>query len=179
MSRPHDPHTLFSIFALFELTIVLIAFIAIVVPLPFGIKPQMVMSSSMEPVIPEGSIAWINESFEENDLKIGTIAVYEPTLGIDVLHRIVEHDGQTYRFKGDNNDAADLTTPIAEQIKGIYLFHIPLIGEAFLFFMDNKIIVIALFIGINVTLWLLNALLLRRKEHRILIEQGRRMLIRR
>lgn len=165
MTKQHkSTRTLFSIFTTIELVIIAALFAAIVLPLPFGIKPSIVMTGSMEPTIPTGSIAWVDQSFSEDDLEVGTIAVYEPKLGTEVLHRIIAVDDGTYTFQGDNNDAPDLAAPTAENVEGVYLFHIPEVGKTFSWFMDNKIPILLVLVGINLAVYVVSTLLVRRAD---------------
>lgn len=151
--------TLFSVFTTIELIIVGILFAAIVLPLPFGINPQIVETASMSPKIPAGSIAWTTSNFVKDDLTPGTVAVYEPELGTLVMHRIDSVEDGHYIFKGDANNAVDLAEPIAEQVRGIYLFHIPQIGQYFDWIMENKFVIIFVFVLLNVGVYSLSMLL--------------------
>jgi signal peptidase I len=165
MTKQHkSTHTLFSVFTTIELVIVAALFAAIVLPLPFGIKPSIVMTGSMEPTVSTGSIAWIDQNFTEDDLEVGTIAVYEPQLGTEVMHRIIAIDGDTYTFQGDNNNAPDLAEPTAENVEGVYLFHVPEVGKTFSWFMDNKIPILLFLAGINLAVYVVSALLVRRAD---------------
>lgn len=165
MTKQHkSAHTLFSVFTTIELVLVAALFAAIVLPLPFGIKPSIVMTGSMEPTVPTGSIAWVNENFTEEDLEVGTIAVYEPQLGTEVMHRIIAIDDGTYTFQGDNNNSPDLAEPTAENVEGVYLFHIPEVGKTFSWFMDNKIPILLVLVGINLAVYVVSTLLVRRAD---------------
>lgn len=165
MTKQHkSKHTLFSVFTTIELVIVVALFAAIVLPLPFGFKPSIVMTGSMEPTVPTGSIVWTDQNFTEDDLEVGTIAVYEPRLGTEVMHRIIAIDGDTYTFQGDNNASPDLAEPTAENVKGIYMFHVPEAGKAFSWFMDNKIPLLLILVGINLAVYVVSTLLVRRAD---------------
>lgn len=164
MTKRRSKHTIFSVFTTIELVLIAIVFAVVVLPLPFGIKPSIVMTGSMEPTVPTGSIAWIDENFDEGDLEVGTIAVYEPKLGTEVMHRIVAIDGDTYTFQGDNNAAPDLASPTAESVEGIYLLHVPEVGRAFSWFMDNKIPVLLVLVGVNLAVYVLSACISRRTD---------------
>lgn len=168
MTKQHKSrHTLFSVFTTIELVIVAALFAAIVLPLPFGIKPSIVMTGSMEPTVPTGSIAWVDENFTEDDLEVGIIAVYEPKQGVEVMHRIVDIDGDTYTFQGDNNNSPDLAEPTAENVEGVYLFHVPEVGKTFSWFMDNKIPILLFLAGANLAVYVVSTLLVRRADKEI------------
>ena len=175
MTKQHkSTHTLFSVFTTIELVIVAALFAAIVLPLPFGIKPSIVMTGSMEPTVPTGSIAWVNENFTEEDLEVGTIAVYEPQLGTEVMHRIIAIDGDTYTFQGDNNNSPDLAEPTAENVEGIYLFHVPEAGKTFSWFMDNKIPILLILAGVNLAVYVVSTLLVRRADKETAPDEDRK-----
>lgn len=175
MTKQHkSTHTLFSVFTTIELVIVAALFAAIVLPLPFGIKPSIVMTGSMEPTVPTGSIAWVNENFTEEDLEVGTIAVYEPKQGVEVMHRIIAIDDGTYTFQGDNNNSPDLAEPTAQDVEGIYLFHVPEAGKAFSWFMDNKIPILLILAGTNLAVYVVSTLLVRRADKETAPDEDRK-----
>lgn len=174
MTKQRKEHTVFSIFTTIELVIVVALFAAIVLPLPFGIKPSIVMTGSMEPTVPTGSIAWVDQNFDASDLTEGTIAIYEPKQGIEVMHRIIAVDGDTYTFKGDNNASPDLASPTARNVEGIYLFHIPEVGKTFSWFMDNKVAVLLILAGINLAVYVVSTLLVRRADKETIRVENRK-----
>lgn len=160
--------TLFSVFTTVELTIVCIVFAAIMVPLLFGIKPSVVLTGSMEPTVPTGAVAWCNSNFTEDDLTDDTIAVYEPEQGTEVMHRIIAVNGDgTYTFKGDNNNTEDLGHPTGAQINSLYMFHIPLIGQWLTWVVDNKVVVIIVFLILNIGIYTISTMItwLNRKQN--------------
>lgn len=106
-----------------------------------GIGFYSVVSGSMEPTIPVGSIVYAKK-IDQTDLKVDNIVTYwsvnpETKDKSIVTHRITkiidEEDsikGQIHELvtKGDANNAEDpYTTPVGNVI-GLYQFHIPLIG---------------------------------------------------
>jgi signal peptidase len=121
------------------LTVILAAVILMVValiavPRLTGGVPLTVLSGSMSPTVPEGSVVVVRE-VDVADLEIGDVITYqrrsgEPTL---VTHRIVGisvgRDGPTFRTRGDANDAVDPTPVVAEQVKGKVWYHVPWVGR--------------------------------------------------
>lgn len=92
--------------------IILIA-VAIASPMVAGYKPVVVLSGSMEPEYPVGSVTYYKEaSFEE--ISVGDAITFD--LGEDSLatHRVVEinESDQTFVTKGDNNETND-ANPVA------------------------------------------------------------------
>lgn len=101
-------------------------------PLRTPIKPFIVLTGSMNPTIPTGSIAFVERGFE--GLKIGDIVTFKrPDKPVDnVTHRIVKEenvDGKTvYITRGDANNSDDLWKVRKEAIWGKALFNVPLLG---------------------------------------------------
>ena len=102
-------------------------------PLRTPIKPFIVLSGSMKPTIPEGSIAFIVRGQTEN-IKIGDIITYKrpDKAQENVTHRvagITTIDGkEAYKTKGDANNDLDLWTVRKEAIWGKLAFSIPFLG---------------------------------------------------
>lgn len=88
-----------------------------------GIKPAIVLSGSMEPVIRAGDLIFIH-STETEKLREGDVICYLDS-GAAVTHRIIAiatgEDGLLrYQTKGDANDAQDRLSVTADQIQGIW-----------------------------------------------------------
>lgn len=114
--------------------VILLVLALIVVPRVSGGVPLTVLSGSMRPTVPEGSVVIVRE-VEADDLQIGDVITYQlrsgdPTL---VTHRIVGitvgRDGPTFRTRGDANDAVDPNSVVAEQVKGRVWYHVPFVGR--------------------------------------------------
>lgn len=116
------------------LLLLAIAALAIVVPAATGSTALTVMTSSMEPVYPPGTMVVVRPT-PAADIMPGDVLTYqlhsgEPTL---ITHRVTQQllaqDG-SYSFitKGDNNPQAD-PDPVKEvQIKGTVWYAIPYLG---------------------------------------------------
>ena len=88
-----------------------------------GIKPAVVMSGSMEPVIETGDMIFIR-STDPGTLKEGDVICYLLS-GKAITHRIVGvttgEDGQPrYITRGDANNAEDRMPVTSEQVQGIW-----------------------------------------------------------
>ena len=101
-----------------------------VVPGLAGIRPYIVRSGSMEPVIHTGSVAFINHRNKEP--QPGDIVTYrlagpsgQETL---VTHRVVRVRGGIYTTRGDANQTEDLAPVFRKQLVGTYLYQIPYAG---------------------------------------------------
>lgn len=116
---------------------------SLVIPRFFGIMPYIVQSGSMEPMIPTGSVAYINQ--RDRDVAVNDIITYrlgeEASIGTGqggyaqseagtlVTHRVVriDDDGNLVT-KGDNNEVEDMSPISTTQVVGTYKFHIPKLG---------------------------------------------------
>lgn len=112
-----------------------------------GFKPMIVVSGSMEPTIPTGSLVISNPNYEYEDVKIGDIVIFENS-SMDVIHRVVEKadDNSGYITKGDNNDIIDGVTVTENTLKGSLLFSIPYVGYLISFINNGYVKIIICFI---------------------------------
>lgn len=114
-------------------TLIVIAFALIaavlVGPMLFGCKNMAVLSGSMEPKIPVGSVVCVKEINPE-ELMSGDIITYAINGGTMVTHRVVavNQDEQTVITKGDANDVEDGNPVAFSQVVGKEVFHIPYLG---------------------------------------------------
>jgi signal peptidase len=111
----------------------LIIVLTVVVPRIIGAEPFTVISGSMEPTIPTGSIV-VSKHVEAGEVAFGDVVTYQLKSGepLTVTHRVVAVDvveGKTrYRTQGDANNAEDPLPVRPEQIRGVVAYHIPLVG---------------------------------------------------
>lgn len=116
--------------------VVLVAILAIVVPAVVGGRALTVLTSSMEPGYPPGTLVVVKPTAPA-DIRIGDVLTYqlhsgEPTL---VTHRVVEiangTDGsRTFVTKGDANDLPDADPVMEVQVVGTMMYAIPYLGWA-------------------------------------------------
>ena len=109
----------------FLLILVLLLF----VPNFIGFKTFSVISGSMEPNIPVGSLVY-TKSIEFDDLIAGDIISYKLSEDTMVTHRIdsINEEQRTLVTKGDANDNVDGSEVQESQIVGKVVFSIPLLG---------------------------------------------------
>ena len=100
-----------------------------------GIFPYIVLSGSMEPSIPTGSVIFIQT--REIFVQPGDVILYTGSAG-NVTHRVVKAQNEVYVTKGDANSTCDPLPVKKEQIKGKVLFHLPGLGYVVLFFRTSK-----------------------------------------
>ena len=113
--------------------VILFAFLLVGVRI-FGVAPYTVLSGSMEPNIPVGSLIYVKK-VTAADLHVNDPVTYTLESGLVVTHRIIEvipdEDDPTvvrYRTKGDANNDADGTPVHIKNVIGKPVFTIPLLG---------------------------------------------------
>ena len=115
---------------------VLIVIMAILLAGPklFGFDTYAVLSGSMEPAYPVGSLIYVKET-ETSELKVGQAITYKLTENMIVTHRVVEiipdpkhYDSLQFRTKGDANKEADSVLVNGNDVIGIPVFVIPYLG---------------------------------------------------
>lgn len=115
------------------LLVIALAVMVIVVPKVAGGVPLTVLTSSMKPGLPPGTLIVIGP-VDPNDIVIGDVVTYQIRSGHpDVItHRITSivssSDGsRTFILKGDNNGSED-DPVLAEQVQGRLWYSVPFIG---------------------------------------------------
>ncbi|MCJ0977736.1 signal peptidase I [Rhodococcus sp. ARC_M12] len=113
---------------------VLILLATVVVPRVTGSTPYTVLTQSMEPTYPPGSLIVVRP-VEPSELAIGTPITYQLRSGEPevVTHRIVAtrqsgRGEQTFITRGDNNGADDENPVQVGQIRGEVWYSIPYMG---------------------------------------------------
>ena len=116
-------------------TIIIILAIAVclllALPRVFGIYGYTILSGSMEPAIPVGSIVYAKTTADPATLNPGDIIVFYEGLGdVPVVHRLVENHTSEREIitKGDANAAEDLRPIPYQNIIGKDVLHIPKLG---------------------------------------------------
>lgn len=110
-----------------------------------GYNYKTVLTGSMEPAIPVGSIVITKEqsSYEIEDI----ISFQEK--GSVITHRIISIDRERYITKGDANNVADTEKVQQKQILGKVILTIPLLGYLVMWLM-SPVGIISLFIIIGI-----------------------------
>ena len=96
-----------------------------------GLTPYTVLSGSMEPEYPVGSLLYI-QSVDPQTLQVNDPVTYSMPDGVIVTHRIIEvvensPAGRCFRTKGDANDVPDDILE-SDRVIGKPVFKIPLLG---------------------------------------------------
>lgn len=113
--------------AFFLCTVILAALLFL--PRAGGIQVYAVLSSSMEPTLPVGSMIYVKPCKLPGEILEQDIIAYEAGDGL-VVHRVIYADGENGRYetKGDFNKAADEVPVSFEHVIGKVKFHIPFTG---------------------------------------------------
>ena len=150
------------------LIIIVVACLPLTVPKVFGYEMYTVISGSMEPSIPTGSLVYIKD-MEPQDVADGdVIAFYGGHASNAIItHRVVKNRVVMGEFvtKGDANEKEDMNPIPYMNFLGRVELSIPVVGELaqMLTSMEGKIAAGTL-IGVAVILQLLASLLDRRRD---------------
>ena len=111
----------------------------------FGYRYLDILTSSMRPTMPEGTLVVIKET-KASDLKVGDIITYLPSKATDyVTHRIKSiNDNGTFITKGDANNTVDISPVSEKQIAGKVVFKILYLGAIFMFIQKHAVFVIVI-----------------------------------
>lgn len=145
-------------------TLLLIAVVAIITALFsvivfFDMNPYVIVSGSMEPELPVGSLCMIDCQQKVPDK--GDIISYKAGDSV-ITHRVIEVTDEGYVTKGDANDSKDPGVVKQKQVFGTCVFSIPKAGYAVMFFRSLKGIVFT--ITFVICFGLLGRLLENRRE---------------
>ncbi|MBI2593461.1 signal peptidase I [Candidatus Daviesbacteria bacterium] len=98
-----------------------------------GVKSFVVLTGSMSPLIPQGSVVYTSK---QNEYKKGDIITFEQN-GVTVTHRVVnkvtENNSTLYETQGDANTARDSGLVPSANIVGKVELFIPVIGKIIMF----------------------------------------------
>jgi signal peptidase len=115
--------------ALFGLILILV-----VIPRATGSTPYTILTSSMVPLMPPGTIV-VDRPEPFSSIRVGDVLTYQIASGEPavVTHRViginVESDGsQTLTMKGDANPSPDLAHVISKQVRGVVWYSVPYVG---------------------------------------------------
>ena len=114
--------------------VMLVGALVIVVPAIAGAMPLTVLTSSMEPSLPPGTLIVV-KPIETDNIVRGDVITYQIESGKAgvITHRVTaitnSSDGtRTFTLKGDNNDIADELQVLPVQVQGKLWYSVPWIG---------------------------------------------------
>lgn len=94
------------------------------------INPYVIVSGSMEPALPVGSVYLVD--CQQKEPETGDIISYKAKDTI-ITHRVIEKTDAGYITKGDNNSVADPGIVKPKQIFGTCVACVPKVGYAVMF----------------------------------------------
>jgi signal peptidase I len=115
--------------------LLLVGALVIVIPAVSGSTPMTILTSSMEPTYPPGTLI-IVQPVDVNDIAIGDAITYQIESGKPevVTHRVVSISSigaeKSFITKGDNNAVADPSPVQPVQVRGSVWYAVPYIGYA-------------------------------------------------
>ncbi len=116
------------------LAVLAVVALVLVVPWATGSVPLTILTQSMEPGLPPGTLVVV-KPVDAQDIRIGDVVTYQLTSGQPdlVTHRVVAISqttagGTSFTFKGDNNATVDANPVVPDQIKGQVWYSLPWIG---------------------------------------------------
>ncbi len=110
---------------------VIFACLSLVIPKIAGYDAYVVVSGSMEPAIPVGSIVY-SKKVDSSTLQIGDVIVFiDPSRSTTpITHRVVSNDPSngTIVTKGDANEREDVNPATYDNVVGKVGWHVPRVG---------------------------------------------------
>ena len=150
------------------LVVLILACIPLTVPRMFGYHIYTVVSGSMAPAIPTGSLVYIKELPAEDIKKKDVIAFYSAMDTTSIItHRVVSNSTNMGEFitKGDANDEKDMKPIPYENYIGKVVLSVPVVGGiAQTFTVGSGKLLSACLIVIAVVLEIVAAMLDRRRR---------------
>ncbi len=124
-----------SVIGTIGVILIIILCVPVTIPGFMGIKIYNVVSGSMEPALPVGSIVYVQEIDPLSIVK-GDIIAFKNETGVTVTHRVVSVDQQAKSIvtKGDANAQEDMTPVKFDRVIGGVQLHVPYMGVFFEFF---------------------------------------------
>ncbi len=155
------------------LSLTVITFITSKTSILGSIRSMVVLSGSMEPALPVGSIVYITKQIGYDNKDIIT---YKTERGMNVTHRITgiefSEEGTVYSTKGDANKSIDSSVIPDEKVMGKVFLTIPYLGKVINFLNSPKgflaFIITPSVLFISMELWKIKKEIEKDVEKRIL-----------
>ena len=113
--------------------VLLLAAVVVVIPRIAGATPDTILTTSMEPTLPPGTLVVVKPEAARN-IHVGDVMTYQIRPGDPAVisHRVVaiSHSTNgdfTFTTKGDNNAVADPPV-VPAQVRGVVWYSVPLLG---------------------------------------------------
>lgn len=122
--------SLFSVLGTIMLLAVIITALPLTVPRLLGYQVYNIVSGSMEPAIPMGSVIYVASAIPE-EVEEGEVIAFWSGESV-IAHRVVENRFVVGDFvtRGDANAREDMNAVPYSDLIGVVAYHIPFIGKA-------------------------------------------------
>lgn len=124
----------------------------------FGLQGYKVLSGSMEPEYPTGSVIYVKE-VDTKELKEGDVITFYlagKTEATHRIHEVVEENGtRMFRTKGDANEQPDAGLVNPDDVIGSPVFTVPYMGYALTYMQTTRGMYVAIAVGAAVLLLIL------------------------
>ncbi len=136
-------------------------------------RSMVVLTGSMEPVLPVGSVVYIQKQIAYDK---GSIITFQNTEGKNVTHRIADiaftDKGTVYRTKGDANQKEDASVVPSDKVTGKVIFSLPYVGNIIHFLNQPQgfisFVIFPAFLLIVIELWNIKKELEKQIEKKLL-----------
>lgn len=119
-----------KILTVIVLPLVIVTFLTSRTSIIPGIRSYVVVSGSMQPTLPVGSVTYAQK---QSSYKEGDIIAFTTKTGQTVTHRIVrvikDKGGLAFQTKGDANNTADGELVSSDRVLGKVVIHLPYLGR--------------------------------------------------
>lgn len=122
--------TLCNILGTLIVVVVFVLVLPVTAPRLMGYQVYEVVSGSMEPAIPVGSVVYVRPAEELESIEVDDVIAFERA-GSVVTHRVVVNRTALGEFvtKGDANDGEDINPVPYDAVIGVVERHFPLLGH--------------------------------------------------
>lgn len=108
-------------------TVIILFAVVLLILFAVGIRPYTVITGSMEPEIPTGSVCFVDHRAEFQDVHEGDVIAFHAG-SVMVTHRAVKITEDGIVTKGDANNTEDSSVVTSENFVGQTIFHVPRVG---------------------------------------------------
>ena len=114
--------------------VVAVGLLAVVVPRVVGGVPLTILTGSMEPGLPPGTLVVVRP-VDPADIRVGDVVTYQIRPGVPgvISHRVVGvtvgEAGRTFTLKGDANAEPDRDAVVEGQVMGEVWYSVPWLGR--------------------------------------------------
>ena len=129
---------LFRVLGNLVVTAVILCAVPLIVPRLLGFEIYAVISGSMEPALPAGSLVYVKAA-DAATVSPGEIIAFSDR-GEVVTHRVMQNrsDEGCFITRGDANNTDDLFPVSYRNLIGRVAYHVPLLGTLMLYFVSAK-----------------------------------------